>query len=114
MNATEDTIIEFLKSKAEAAGEEDQPYLLSFAAPEMSEAGIEYRTVLNGERLKAFVERTEGEGRYRVIKHPHQRAKIGLVKPDSPFESSPTTETRWLRLKQRNCPLRMARSCSTS
>lgn len=85
MDATEDTIIEFLKSKAEAVGA-DESYLLSLAATDMADAGIDYRTVLDGEKLKAFVERTEGEGRYRVVKHPHQRAKIGLVKPDSPFE----------------------------
>lgn len=86
VSATEDTIIEFLRSKAEAAWQEHRPYLLSFAAPDMAEAEIDYRSVLNGERLKAFVERTEGEGRYRLVKHPHQRAKIGIVQPDNAFE----------------------------
>lgn len=84
MSEAEDTIIEFLKGKAEAAGEE--PYLLSFAGPDMTDAEIDYRAMLEGEKLKAFIERTQGEGRYRVVKHPTQRAKIGIVKHGSEFE----------------------------
>ena len=85
MEATEDTVIEFFRSKAEAA-EESPPYLLSFAGPDLADAGIDYRAALNGEKLKAFVERTQGEGRYRVVKHHHQRAKVGIVAFGSTFE----------------------------
>jgi hypothetical protein len=86
MSGTEDTIIEFLKNKAEAAWSDQRPYLLSFAGPAMVEAQIDYQTILNGERLKAFVERTAGEGCYRVVKHPHQRAKVGIVPSGIQFE----------------------------
>jgi hypothetical protein len=86
MSGTEDTIIEFLKDKANTAWQTQKPYLLSFAVPDMLEAQIDYQAILNGERLKGFVERTAGEGRYRVVKHPHQRAKVGVVPSDSQFE----------------------------
>ncbi|WP_158824216.1 hypothetical protein [Granulicella sp. S156] len=86
MSGTEDTIIEFLKDKANAAWKDQKPYLLSFAGPSMVEAQIDYQAILNGERLKAFVERTAGEGRYHVVKHPHQRAKVGIVPSGIQFE----------------------------
>jgi hypothetical protein len=88
VSATEDTIIEFFRDQAIAAWKDEQPYLLSFAGPDLTEKGIDYRTILEGEKLKAFVERTEGSGRYRVVKHPHQKAKIGLVKYGEKFEFS--------------------------
>jgi hypothetical protein len=86
MSGTEDTIIEFLKNKADAAWSNQRPYLLSFAGPAMVEAQIDYQTILNGERLKAFVERTAGKDRYQVVKHPHQRAKVGIVPSGIQFE----------------------------
>lgn len=81
----EEQIIEFLSGKAVAA-EEKPPYLLSFAGSDFSDAGIDYRAALQGEKLKAFVERTQGDGRYRVVKHPRQKAKVGLVPFGSDFE----------------------------
>ncbi len=86
MSATEDTIINFLTAKANAAWEDKQPYLLSFAGPDLTDAQIDYRSVLDGERLKAFVERTSGEGGYQLVKHPHQKAKVGLVPHGAEFQ----------------------------
>lgn len=86
MTASENEIIDFLKSKADAAWQDEQPYLLSLAGPDLEKNGIDYRAILQGERLKAFVERTEGDERYRLVKHPHQKARIGLVKHDVKFE----------------------------
>lgn len=86
VSATEDTIIHFLTAKAKAAWEEEQPYLLSFAGPDLTDAQIDYRSILDGERLKAFVERTSGEGRYQLVKHPHQKAKVGLVPHGTEFQ----------------------------
>ena len=86
MGATEDTIVDFLTAKTKAAWEEEQPYLLSFAGPDLTEAQIDYRSILDGERLKAFVERTSGEDRYQLVKHPHQKAKVGLVPHGAEFQ----------------------------
>jgi len=85
VSASEETLIQFLKDKAEAAWADAQPYLLSFAGPDLTEAKIDYRGILGGEKLKAFAERTQGADRYRVVKHPHQRAKVGLLKHDEEF-----------------------------
>lgn len=79
MSATQDTIIDFLTAKAVAAWEERQPYLLSLAGPDLVATGIDYHEILNGEKLKPFVERTAGEGRYQFIQHPRQRAKLAIV-----------------------------------
>lgn len=81
----EQAIIEFLKSKAIGAWEHQAPYLLSFAGPDLSDQGIDYRAMLDGERLIGFVERTSGEGGYKVVRHPRQRAKLGIVPFDADF-----------------------------
>lgn len=92
MSAMEETLIEFLKAKAEAAWAEQQPYLLSFAGPDLNEAKIDYRTILGGEKLKAFAERTQGPNSYKVVKHPRQRAKVGLLKHDEEFAFDATDD----------------------
>lgn len=101
MSDGETPIVEFLAAKAKAAWdapEDSRPYLLSFTGPDFHDAGIDYQTALCGERLKAFVERTEGENSYRVVKHPTQSAKIGLVPwgVDFQFEDAgaPASRTR--------------------
>ncbi|HEX7876185.1 MAG TPA: hypothetical protein VF489_06325 [Sphingobium sp.] len=101
MSDGEADIVEFLAGKAKAAWddpENSRPYLLSFTGPDFREAGINYQSALIGERLKAFVERTEGENSYRVVKHPTQSAKIGLVPwgVDFQFEDvgTPTARAR--------------------
>lgn len=101
MSATQDTIIDFLTAKAVAAWEEGQPYLLSFAGPDLASAGIDYREILDGEKLKPFVERTAGEGRYQFVKHPWQRAKLAIVPHGADFrfdsEEGAGAETREAR-----------------
>jgi hypothetical protein len=104
--ATQDTIIDFLTAKAAAAWEERQPYLLSLAGPDLAAAGIEYREILDGEKLKPFAERTAGEGRYQFVKHPRQRAKLAIVPhgADFHFESEEVegAETRDSRRGESN------------
>ena len=86
MDLPEDKIIEFLSGKAKEAWNEERPYLLSFAAPDMAANDIDYKAILNGERLKAFVERTAREGKYQIVKHPYQRAKVGVVPSGVQFQ----------------------------
>jgi hypothetical protein len=82
---TEGKIIEFLAEKAKDAWKDEHPYLLSFAGPDMAKASIDYRAILDGERLKAFVERTAGKDTYQIVKHPHQKAKVAIVPSDADF-----------------------------
>ncbi len=86
MNESEKKIVEFLKNQAEKAWEKNEPYLLSLAGSDLENNKIEYRTILSGERLKAFAERTQGEDTYKIVRHPHQKARIGILKYDAEFE----------------------------
>lgn len=92
MSDTEGKIIEFLAERANDAWKGEQPYLLSFAGPDMAKASIDYRAILDGERLKAFVERTAGEGGYQIVKHPYQKAKVGLVPNGVNFQFKDTNQ----------------------
>ena len=62
--------------------------LLSELAPILaSKAGAaDYRTVLNGKSLKAFIRDTGKDNGYRLVEHPTQVAKVGLVPLDAQFE----------------------------
>lgn len=92
MSDTEGKIIEFLAEKAKDAWRDEHPYLLSFAGPDMAKASIDYRAILDGERLKAFVERTAGTGTYQIVKHPHQKAKVGVVPAGVSFQFKDTDQ----------------------
>jgi hypothetical protein len=84
---TGETIQAFLKEKADAHWKEtEQPYLLSFAGPDMKARAIDYRMILGEEPLKSFVRRTEKSGGYRLVEHPTQKAKVGIVPADIQFE----------------------------
>lgn len=63
-----------------------EPYLLSFVATDLKDIGVDYQSVLLGEKLKAFVARTQGKTTYRVVQHPTQRAKVGLIPFDAHFD----------------------------
>jgi hypothetical protein len=90
--ATQKDLEVFLKSKAYHFWQEEQPYLLSQAGPELKAAKIDYRTILGDEKLKAFVKRTGVTGGYRLVEHPIQKAKVGIVPADVQF-SFPTART---------------------
>lgn len=62
--------------------------LLSELAPTLaSEAGAaDYRTLLDGKSLKAFIRDTGKDNGYRLVEHPTQTAKVGLVPLDAQFE----------------------------
>ena len=44
-----------------------------------------YRDILGEKRLKAFATETQGADGYRLIQHPNQKAKLGLVPYDEDF-----------------------------
>jgi hypothetical protein len=60
-----------------------EPYLLSQISTELSPKGLNYKSVLGaGTTLKQFVSTLPG---VRVVIHPIQKAKVGLVPADSGF-----------------------------
>jgi len=82
---TEEGIIAFAVTQAEAAwAESRQPYLLARFSPDLLKEGVDYRTVLGERRLKDFLMGVPG--RIKVVFHPSQRAKIGLVPVGQEFE----------------------------
>jgi hypothetical protein len=62
--------------------------LLSDVAPVLAkEAGtVDYRTLLDGKSLKAFIKDTGESNGYRLVEHPTQSARIALAPLDSKFE----------------------------
>lgn len=89
LQKTEGDIIAFLKTQADSNWQSSQePFLLSQAAPGMKASGLDYQAILGDERLKAFVKRTEEQGGYRLVSHPVQKPKIGIVPAGETFEFS--------------------------
>ncbi|MBZ9860858.1 hypothetical protein [Mesorhizobium sp. CA12] len=87
MAKTEADIVAFLKSQAESNWQSSQePFLLSQATPALKAAGLDYKAILGEERLKAFVKRTEDQGGYRLVSHPVQKPKVGVVPAGENFE----------------------------
>lgn len=64
-----------------------QPVLLS-ALPMLlkDHLNADYKDALNGETLKDFIKRTSVAFQYRLVEHPTQKAKLGLVPAEVPFE----------------------------
>jgi len=81
-----DKMIAILKQKTEEAWKEESPYMLSYAGPEFTDAGIDYRAALGTEKLKDFVDRTGADAGYQLVRHPTQRAKLGLIPVGKSFK----------------------------
>lgn len=72
-------------------GATQKAMLLSDVAPAVAalakEAGTaDYRTLLDGKSLKAFIKDTGESNGYRLVEHPTQSARIALAPLDSKFE----------------------------
>lgn len=94
MDPTEDGLKAFLKEQAQKQWDlDEQPYLLSLASPDLRPLAIDYHDIIGPERLKAFAERTAADGGYRVVAHPQQKAKVGIVPATVQFEF-PAAEER--------------------
>jgi hypothetical protein len=88
--------------------EKKAPLLLSNISPELKLRGVDYKKVLSeGTTLRQFVATLDD---LRIVVHPIQKAKIGVVPKDSPFtfEVEPTvkptasTDERPRRIRQPN------------
>jgi hypothetical protein len=93
LEANHDTLKAALKRSAEQFWQQHgQPFLLSDVAPGLKAEGIDYKAILDEETLKSFIKRTGETCGYRLVEHPTQRAKVGLVPSEAQF-SFPDTRT---------------------
>src|SRR3954465_3399208 len=83
---TADDLSNFLAKKAEERWTvEQQPYFLSSVAPELKANGRDYRSAIGEEKLKAFAKRIGSSSGFKVVEHPTQKSKIGIVPVNSNF-----------------------------
>mgnify|MGYP003554565011 CR=1 FL=1 len=66
--------------------EKARPVLLS-ALPKLlnEQLNDDYKSLLAEESLKSFIKRTEEQSGYRLVEHPTQRAKLGLIPASENF-----------------------------
>lgn len=71
-----------------------QPTLLS-ALPELlnKQLGEDFRNALDGGNLKTFIQSESPQSGYKLVEHPNQRAKIGVLPADEFFDFVPTFNT---------------------
>lgn len=82
---TPESILLFASERAkEEWSKNEMPYLLARLSPDLSRVGINYKGVLGEQRLADFVR--SGHSYVKVVSHPTQRSKIGLIPPDKEFE----------------------------
>lgn len=80
---TPEGIIDFAAAQAAKEWDEKQrPYLLARLSPDLAAQGIEYKEVLGEQKLKDFVRTSD---KLKVVVHPNQRSKIGLIPPDQDY-----------------------------
>ncbi|ANP37048.1 hypothetical protein JL2886_02157 [Phaeobacter gallaeciensis] len=47
---------------------------------------LDYKDILGDKRLKSFAEEMQGDGGFKLIQHPSQKAKLALVPFDADYE----------------------------
>jgi hypothetical protein len=88
VEATAPAILEFAAQRAkESWDERQQPYLLARLSPDLAREGVDYKSVLGEVRLKDFFQSAGDQ--IRLVIHPTQRTKIGLVPAGIEFEFAP-------------------------
>ncbi len=84
MDQTPEAIIAFVRDRARDEWQPGKPYLLARLSPELVEQGVDYKEVLQGQKLKDFLRTVPDQ--VRLVFHPNQRSKVGVVLPDNDFE----------------------------
>lgn len=80
----EEELEEFLTKRAnETWNQKNGPYFLAMVQPELNALNFDYKSVTGTTTLSQFSRNLD---KVRVVQHPHQRAKIGLVPIDAGFE----------------------------
>lgn len=91
---SESGLISFFKERAEQQWDDnEQPYLLAAAPSHLRHVGVNYKEVLGEEKLKAFIKRTQGPDTFRLVEHPNQKPKVGVVPSTAEFSFAPTEPT---------------------
>lgn len=85
---TRDELVKFVKDETLSRWQESQwpLYLADIPSLLREKQSIDYKNVIGDERLKSFSETTSGSNSYTVVRHPFQKAKIGLIPPGENFE----------------------------
>jgi hypothetical protein len=82
---TEGAILAFAVKCAQRSWEDSQqPFLLAKLSPALVQEGVRYKDVLGEKRLKDFL--LSAPDKIKVVVHPSQKARIGLVPVDKEFE----------------------------
>lgn len=85
MDATQEAIIDFAAQRArEVWDDKQQPYLLALLSPELKARDVDYKALLGPLKLREFLQ-SEGSGKVKLVFHPVQRAKIGIIPHDKEF-----------------------------
>jgi hypothetical protein len=84
MDQTPEAIVAFARERARDEWQPDKPYLLARLSPDLKEQGVDYKEVLQGQRLKDFLRSVPDQ--VRLVFHPDQRSKVGVVLPENDFE----------------------------
>lgn len=90
MDATQEAIIDFAERRAREVWEDkQQPYLLALLSPELMARDVDYKAVLGPLKLKEFLQ-AEGVGKVKLVLHPTQRSKVGVIPHDIEFSFDAT------------------------
>jgi hypothetical protein len=93
MEATTEAIIEYVARRASEVWEEkQQPYLLALLSPDLRANGVEYKAVLGPIKLKEFLQ-TQAADKVKLITHPTQKAKVGVIPNDKEFAYETSAST---------------------
>lgn len=65
---------------------QNSPILLSALPLMLEKSNPNYRAVLGDRTLKAFVRETENTESYKLVEHPIQRARVGVVPAEANYE----------------------------
>lgn len=85
IETTPDAILKFAADRAQEAWEKNEyPYLLARLSPDLAREGVNYKGVLGDQKLADFVRSAPGQ--VKVVSHPTQKSKIGLIPPERDFE----------------------------
>ena len=83
----ESKFIESIQSEVyEHWGKYHNPLLLSALSPLLEKRFIGYKNLLGSLTLTAFVERSSQVGKYKILRHTSQFAKVGVVPIDANYE----------------------------
>ena len=68
------------------------PILLSGLHPLLIARIADYKNILNGKPIKQFIQETGNAHGYKLVEHPTQKAKIGIIPVDTQYAFPATAE----------------------